>query len=181
MPGMNASQNKPVAPKKRKAITVSLPSATEADLGILQPTFVKDENYASAIPFTSGIHVSSMSMSDRKKRASHLSTKTVGTCTEYYPGQVHKKTNTDPFWGTKNKEIQCCKRKPHRSIGLQCNLGSLPPLVGWGTESQAVEPLHDASSDGLCMAAGGTPTKDQPIVPLVQLSCTSDTKETETY
>lgn len=168
-PGTNPSQNKPVAPKKRKAITVSLPSATEADLGILQP-FIKDENYAGAIPFTSAIHLGTMSMSDRKKKASNVSKRTIGTCTEYYPGQVHRKTNTDPFWGTKNKEIQCCKRKPHRSIGLQCNLGNLPPLVGWGAESQTVESLHDAPLEGLYMPAGRTPTKDPSIVPLVQLS-----------
>ncbi|XP_069826624.1 uncharacterized protein [Dendropsophus ebraccatus] len=121
-------QNKP--PKKRKAVTVSLPGATKADLGILQPTF---GNYTGAIPLTPGIHWSAMAVSSPKKKAYSLVKKSVGTCTEYFPGQVHKKTNTDPFWGTKNKEIQCCKRKPHRSIGLQCNLANLPPLEEWRT------------------------------------------------
>ncbi|XP_040277945.1 uncharacterized protein LOC120993530 [Bufo bufo] len=157
-PGMNTSQNKPVAPKKRKAPTVSLPRAAGADVGVLQPIIGKDGNYATASPFVSGIHFRTVSLPVTKKKDSGLSKRDVGTCTDYFPGQVHKQTNTEPFCGTQNKEVQCCSRKAHQSIGLQCNLADLPPLEGWWSESQ--ESVHGSSPDR------GTPPNDEAVVPL---------------
>ncbi|XP_073474665.1 uncharacterized protein [Aquarana catesbeiana] len=59
-----------------------------------------------------------------KKKTKKRHAKSVGTCTEYFPGQLHKSTQFRKSFGTKNKKSQVCRRPPHRSIGIQCNLGS---------------------------------------------------------
>lgn len=41
-------------------------------------------------------------------------TRTVGTNTEYFPGQRHKSTHTDPNFGMKHKEVQTKKIKKHQ-------------------------------------------------------------------
>ncbi|KAM5146041.1 uncharacterized protein ACMZJ9_013323 [Mantella aurantiaca] len=55
-------------------------------------------------------------------------TRSIHTSTEYFPGQTHKHTQVDKRMGMKDKNLQVVKRAPHRSIGIQCNLVSLPSL-----------------------------------------------------
>ncbi|XP_072286763.1 uncharacterized protein [Pyxicephalus adspersus] len=55
-------------------------------------------------------------------------TRTIHTSTEYFPGQSHKHTQFDKRMGMKDKNIQALRRPPRRSIGIQCNLVSLPRL-----------------------------------------------------
>ncbi|XP_073455419.1 uncharacterized protein [Aquarana catesbeiana] len=55
-------------------------------------------------------------------------TRSIHTSTEYFPGQTHKHTQFDKRMGMKDKNLQVVRRPPHRSIGIQCNLVSLPRL-----------------------------------------------------
>ncbi|XP_068126978.1 queuine tRNA-ribosyltransferase accessory subunit 2 isoform X1 [Hyperolius riggenbachi] len=64
------------------------------------------------------------SFQSKKKKKRFRTTRTVGTVTEYFPGQVHKNTQFDRRMGTKVKMIQAFRRPPHRSIGIQCNMGN---------------------------------------------------------
>ncbi|KAM3926226.1 uncharacterized protein RB166_009179 [Leptodactylus fuscus] len=45
---------------------------------------------------------------------------------EYYSRQVHRSTNTDPYFGKSHKKISANLRPKHFSIGIQCNLENLP-------------------------------------------------------
>ncbi|XP_072279210.1 uncharacterized protein [Pyxicephalus adspersus] len=52
----------------------------------------------------------------------------VGMVTKHCPTYVHKSTQYDKFAGKKSKIVQAERRKPHMSIGVQCNLANLPSL-----------------------------------------------------
>ncbi|XP_069611409.1 oocyte zinc finger protein XlCOF7.1-like isoform X2 [Ranitomeya imitator] len=56
------------------------------------------------------------------------STQTVGTNTEYFPGQRHKNIQTFHLVHKSSKRIQVCRRLSQRSFGIQCALVPLPPL-----------------------------------------------------
>lgn len=53
-------------------------------------------------------------------RTSH--TRSIGTMTDYFPGQVHKSTQTDPVFGTKNKKVMANISKSNKSLGIQCHV-----------------------------------------------------------
>ncbi|XP_044157574.1 uncharacterized protein LOC122943696 [Bufo gargarizans] len=53
-------------------------------------------------------------------RTSH--TRSIGTMTDYFPGQVHKSTQTDPVFGTKNKKVMANISKSTKSLGIQCHV-----------------------------------------------------------
>ncbi|XP_066453191.1 uncharacterized protein [Eleutherodactylus coqui] len=53
-------------------------------------------------------------------RTSH--TRSIGTMTDYFPGQVHKSTQTDPVFGTKNKKVMANICKSNKSLGIQCHV-----------------------------------------------------------
>ncbi|XP_073499062.1 uncharacterized protein [Phyllobates terribilis] len=49
-------------------------------------------------------------------------TRSIGTMTEFFPGQVHKSTQTDPLIGTKNKKVMANISKSNKSLGIQCHV-----------------------------------------------------------
>lgn len=53
-------------------------------------------------------------------RTSH--SRSIGTMTDYFPGQVHKSTQTDPVFGTKNKKVMANISKSNKSLGIQCHV-----------------------------------------------------------
>lgn len=61
-----------------------------------------------------------------KKFRSKRHTRSVATCTEYFPGQRHKSTQFEKHFGCKDKKIQASRRPLHRSIAIQCNMSERP-------------------------------------------------------
>ncbi|XP_068121942.1 uncharacterized protein [Hyperolius riggenbachi] len=82
----------------------------------------------SFLPSQSADDMSSISL-PRKRKYQPRSKRTTGTLTEYFPGQKHKSVQFDKSMGTKDKSMQICRRPPHRSIAIQCNLVTLPALT----------------------------------------------------
>ncbi|KAM5170491.1 uncharacterized protein ACMZJ9_003387 isoform 1-T2 [Mantella aurantiaca] len=81
------------------------------------------EEVVPSIPCTEETQLTFSGESSRsKKKSKKRHAKSVGTCTEYFPGQMHKSTQFRKSFGTKNKRSQVSRRPPHRSIGIQCNL-----------------------------------------------------------
>ncbi|XP_056373437.1 uncharacterized protein LOC130267517 [Hyla sarda] len=61
--------------------------------------------------------------------------KPMGKVTEYNSRQVHRGTNTDPYFGKSHKKISVNINPKHFSIGIQCNLLNLPTLQDSITQS----------------------------------------------
>ncbi|KAM5141112.1 uncharacterized protein ACMZJ9_014873 [Mantella aurantiaca] len=65
--------------------------------------------------------------------------RTVGMVTKHCPSLVHKSTQYDKFAGKKSKIVQVERRRPHMSIGVQCNLASLPTLSKFEGKGEIAE------------------------------------------
>ncbi|XP_040191633.1 uncharacterized protein LOC120924691 isoform X1 [Rana temporaria] len=107
------------------------------------PEMVADEIEVSTTDFFR----ESLTTSSRKKKLKgppkQFTTATRGADTEYFPAQKHKAIQTNPLFMKKNKKVQASVIKSQNSVGMQCDLVSLPPLVPW-TKSRSVvekEPL----------------------------------------
>ncbi|XP_073417920.1 uncharacterized protein [Dendrobates tinctorius] len=80
--------------------------------------------------FSTGVtnFLSEHSYSSVSREGTCPSTHTVGTNTEYFPGQRHKNIQTFHLIHKSSKSIQVCRRFSQRSFGIQCTMVPLPPL-----------------------------------------------------
>ncbi|XP_072258558.1 uncharacterized protein [Pyxicephalus adspersus] len=108
--------------------SVLIISETITDFSTMDSTCLQTyEEVVPSIPCTEETQLAFSGESSRnKKKIKKRFAKSVGTCTEYFPGQVHKSTQFRKSFGTRNKRSQVCRRPPHRSIGIQCNMGNVP-------------------------------------------------------
>ncbi|XP_069823547.1 uncharacterized protein [Dendropsophus ebraccatus] len=74
-------------------------------------------------------------------RTSH--TRSIGTMTDFFPGQVHKSTQTDPVFGTKNKKVMANISKSNKSLGIQCHVVE-EAIRGTLISSRTSENNHDS-------------------------------------
>ncbi|XP_073451452.1 uncharacterized protein [Aquarana catesbeiana] len=118
----------------------------------------------------------------RKKKGSPKKLKTtIGASTEYFPRQKHKAIQIDKLFMKKNKNVQVSIPTLKNSIGIQCDLVSLPPLTPLARAisffepkkwSQSGEPLLLQSS--LCEADGSEQPSTPPVTYLTEQAIAED-------
>ncbi|KAM3915369.1 uncharacterized protein RB166_017658 isoform 1-T2 [Leptodactylus fuscus] len=103
--------------------TISVPIASPSDVIDVDSEQSLEETAVTVIELP--IHQSSKEhrrrgLMRKGVRTSH--TRSIGTMTDYFPGQVHKSTQTDPVTGTKNKKVMANISKSNKSLGIQCHV-----------------------------------------------------------
>ncbi|XP_056387462.1 zinc finger protein 567-like isoform X2 [Hyla sarda] len=113
--------------KKNPFAHISSDVFNEEDLAFAQRLMLMPE---SAV-FSTGVNnfLSEHSYSSVSQEETSPSTQTVGTNTEYYPGQRHKNIQTYHLVRKSSKRIQVNRRLSQHSFGIQCNIVPLPPLL----------------------------------------------------
>ncbi|XP_077323172.1 uncharacterized protein LOC143956885 isoform X1 [Lithobates pipiens] len=124
------------SPDAETASSVSQSSEHIYQTDPASPEMVADEVEVS----TSDFFRESLTTSSRKKKlkgSPKQFTAARGANSEYFAGQKHKAIQIDPLFMKKNKKVQASVIKLQISVGIQCDLVSLPPLVPL-TESRSV-------------------------------------------
>lgn len=123
----------------------------------------------------------------RKKKGSPKKLTALGTNTEYFPGQKHKAIQIVKLFMKKNKNVQVSITTLKNSIGIQCDLVSLPPLTS-STQaisffepkklSQSGEPLLSQLS--FCEADGPKQPITPPVMYLTEQAIAEDSRNSRT-
>ncbi|KAG8556187.1 hypothetical protein GDO81_017954 [Engystomops pustulosus] len=105
--------------------TISVPIISDSDVIDVDSEHCLEEAAVTVIEVPIHTHTSSREHRNRGilrkgSRTSH--TRSIGTMTDYFPGQVHKSTQTDLVIGTKNKKVMANISKSNRSLGIQCHV-----------------------------------------------------------
>lgn len=107
-------QQEPSTASQKHAFTVLTLDQRANLLGTPEPTSIRSQGFMPVV--------------SRKRPYTPKNIKTIGTMTEYLPGKVHKSIQFDKSMGTNHKSFQVCLRPFQSSIGIQCNIVSLPSL-----------------------------------------------------
>ncbi|XP_075205339.1 uncharacterized protein LOC142311110 isoform X1 [Anomaloglossus baeobatrachus] len=129
--------------KKNPFADLSANVFSEEDFTLAQRLMLMPEDSFFSMDATK--FLSEHSYSSVPREGTCPSTQTVGTNTEYFPGQRHKNIQTYQLIRRSSKRTQVCRPLSQRSFGIQCTMVPLPPLQ--------------------CFTSSGNNTKEWPSPP----------------
>ncbi|XP_073451735.1 uncharacterized protein [Aquarana catesbeiana] len=132
------------------SVSLTEPEEIITDSEILNIEFMSVEEYQmeqmveslSEYVETSTTNLEPVTQKQKRKYTPRVR-RTVGMVTKHCPTHVHKSTQYDKFAGKKSKIVQVERRKPHMSIGVQCNLASLPSLSRFEVNAETTKIEED--------------------------------------